>query len=418
MAKKIQRAGKNEFRLFKQARSPYYYVEIMHNQQRGKFSTGATTQQAAKAKARAIDADIRSKGWDEARKLHQKKRKSVPNDPSISEFIEIYKDAIQGLENPPRTITVNRYIRDFERLCRDLNINKLSQLTGEKIERFKERYLKEGRAAGRAEKSVKTSRTTTLRSAAALFSKSALDQYRRQGICIENPFEGRINAVKKDSHYSPVSKGLLDKIWIESEKLRVGYSEEDDVPDEIFRNAQPEAYLIFIMELGLGMRRMEADRAEWNWLRSIGDDKYRMLIEETDCFTPKSGTGREIPIGKDLYETFESLKGNSPFIIPCPNDEGVDRARLKKRDYYYYRADIHHRTLVKWLRWLGVDDPKPCHRLRKEFGSYVATTHGIFTAQRYLGHSNPTITAKIYAGLTEHKELENFNPHLRSDNQN
>jgi hypothetical protein len=31
---------------------------------------------------------------------------------------------------------------------------------------------------------------------------------------------------------------------------------------------------------------------------------------------------------------------------------------------------------------MGVDDPKPCHALRKEFGSYVATNFSLFPAIR------------------------------------
>ncbi len=48
----------------------------------------------------------------------------------------------------------------------------------------------------------------------------------------------------------------------------------------------------------------------------------------------------------------------------------------------------------------------PCQLLRKEFGSYVATSFGLFVAQRYLGHSNPTVTKAFYAGLTNLPELK------------
>ena len=70
-----------------------------------------------------------------------------------------------------------------------------------------------------------------------------------------------------------------------------------------------------------------------------------------------------------------------------------------------YRCDKHHRVLAAWLRERGIDDERPCHRMRKEFGSYVATSFGLFHAQRMLGHSSPKVTSDYYAGLTELPDL-------------
>lgn len=51
-------------------------------------------------------------------------------------------------------------------------------------------------------------------------------------------------------------------------------------------------------------------------------------------------------------------------------------------------------------------DSIPCHRLRKEFGSAVTTTFGLFAAQKILGHSSPLVTEAHYAGLTNLPLLE------------
>jgi integrase len=63
------------------------------------------------------------------------------------------------------------------------------------------------------------------------------------------------------------------------------------------------------------------------------------------------------------------------------------------------------RVVNLWLRERGVEAEakfgKPLHRLRKQFGSELATSHGIYVTQKLLGHSSPTITAKHYAALTE-----------------
>jgi len=43
--------------------------------------------------------------------------------------------------------------------------------------------------------------------------------------------------------------------------------------------------------------------------------------------------------------------------------------------------------------------------MRKEFGSYVATSFSRFHAQKLLGHSSPNVTSDYYAGLTALPEL-------------
>ena len=60
---------------------------------------------------------------------------------------------------------------------------------------------------------------------------------------------------------------------------------------------------------------------------------------------------------------------------------------------------------MEWLHGMGVTSAKPCHALRKEFGSYVATSFSLFHAQKLLGHSSPSVTSDYYAGLIGLPEL-------------
>ncbi len=74
----------------------------------------------------------------------------------------------------------------------------------------------------------------------------------------------------------------------------------------------------------------------------------------------------------------------------------------------YRCAEALHVANV-WLRVRGIEADKkrgnPLHRLRKQFGSELATSYGLFAAQKLLGHSSPTVTAKYYAAQTELPEL-------------
>jgi integrase len=154
------------------------------------------------------------------------------------------------------------------------------------------------------------------------------------------------------------------------------------------------------------MRRNEADKAEWSWF--FGDSKGRRFIEirETPFFVPKSKQSRVIPVDETLWDALLAIKTHERFIVDGP--DAIPRTPETEVKSAVYRCDQAHRVLVAWLRKLGVDDPKPCHRLRKEFGSYVSTTFGLFHAQRFLGHSSPTVTSDYYAGLTDLPEIRSM----------
>jgi integrase len=89
--------------------------------------------------------------------------------------------------------------------------------------------------------------------------------------------------------------------------------------------------------------------------------------------------------------------------VPAPKRQ-IKRRTITKSAVY--RCEEAHRVLVIWLRNAGVTDPKPCHALRKEFGSYVATCFSLFHAQKLLGHSTPAVTSAYYASLTDLPHLQ------------
>jgi integrase len=117
-----------------------------------------------------------------------------------------------------------------------------------------------------------------------------------------------------------------------------------------------------------------------------------------------------VPLQSEIYDQLDKLRGEGRFIVPSRIDDSKELAAHKDSDHYQYRCGRAHEKLIKWLRWLGVDDPKPSHRLRKEFGSHVATTMSLFYAQKYLGHSSPEVTSRHYAGLTNLPVPSNYKP--------
>lgn len=406
MRKKEQSTGANIFKLEKQKGSKYYSMRIMHQGKRRRFSTGKSSIKDAKQKARVIMADIQSRGFDEAVKIHSKRRDEIPANPTIEEFAELYRQVSAVFDSPPSRPTRERYIRSMERAATAANVRRISQLDGSKIELFKSRYVAAGRKDGRKEDSIRTTLNGILRNAAALFSTQALLGYRRHGLDLDNPFSGtQIKGIRLKP-YSPLPRELVANIWKESLLLRDG-DKETDPPDEDlpardtfdFREPHPDSYALLLLELGLGLRRNEADKCEWDWFFTDHEGRRYLEVRETPYFLPKSKQSRVVPVEAALWDAIVEVKANDKFVV-----DGLDpipRGPDKELKSAVYRCDRAHRTLVAWLRKMGVTDPKPCHTLRKEFGSYVATSFGLYHAQRFLGHSSPTVTSDFYAGLTE-----------------
>lgn len=406
MRKKEQSTSSNLFKLEKQKGSRVYSMRIMHRGKRRRFSTGGCSIKEARQKARIIMADIQSRGFEEAVKIHSLRRDEVPADPTIAEFGDLYRAISAGFDFPPSRTTRERYLRCLERIAESAKVRRISQLDQNKIDLFKLQYLTERRREGRREDSIRTTLNGILRNAAALFSTQALQGYRRSGLQLDNPFAGtQIRGIRLRS-YSPLPRNLVANLWRQAPLLRDGdvsaEAPDDDLParDRFdFRESHPEAYALLLLELGLGLRRNEADKCQWDWFFTDLEGRRYVEVRETPYFLPKSKQSRVIPVEEALWNALVKVKANEAFVVdglaPTPRDP--DR-ELKSA---VYRCDRAHRTLVAWLRRMGVTDPKPCHTLRKEFGSYIATSFGLYHAQRFLGHSSPSVTADFYAGLTE-----------------
>jgi len=432
---KMQSSGANRFNLFKQPGSSYYSVRLMVNGQRRRFSTGESGLKAAKSKAAAIMADIKSRGFDDAIKLHSTRRDVIPLDPTFGEFADLYRTVIATADSPPSPTTSERYLRSLERVCLTSGVNRMLKLDAAAVERFKDAYIrtalpdsqppakrsapakatpkrKVGAKRPRDAASVRTTLNGILRNAAAIFSKQLLAAYALRGLHLENPFAGsKLRRVEIKAH-SPFPLDLIERIWTSAPLLRDG---NPDAPPPVegvsrraaqamdFRVPRPDAYAILLLEMGLGLRRNEADKAEWSWVVEMGDGRRFLEVRASDGFVPKSKKSRIIPMDPFIWESLAAIKRDERFIVPGP---GPKTKRVVRAKSALYRCEDAHRTLVVWLRNCGVADPKPCHALRKQFGSYVATSFSLFHAQKLLGHSTPAVTAAYYASLTDLPDLE------------
>lgn len=400
----------------KEIELPDWNIRIAHLGKREWFNLQTNNQAAASSKAREIYGFLQANGWEMALAKFKPKAEHK-KDMTIEEFSAFYRQTLKRVEYPPSKPSAERYIKSLAFVCGRVGVKKLSDLSSEKVRVFKGKYLETGRAEDRNEESVKISCNATLRYAGALFSRQMLEAYKAAGIVLVNPFADEKLRRVNIKEYSPLRQDVLEAIWKEAAKLRDGDPTET-APERSptkegeprhrwngfdFRKPHPEAYTILLLELGLGLRRNEADKAQWDWFFTR-DGRHYIEIKETHHFKPKSKHRRTIPVEPVLFDAIQATRSEvSPFIVPGRLPGHYSPGKEPKN--LVYRCDMHHRALTEWLRNHGVTDAKPCHLLRKEFGSYVATAFGLFHAQKMLGHSSPKVTSDYYAGLTNLPEL-------------
>ncbi len=400
------------------------------------FNLETTNRAEASVKARDIYLFLKANGLEATlKKFKSEDEETADSNLTVEEFGDLYRKEIELVEYPPLRHTIERYISCLLLICSFVGVKRIARLTVEKICLFKVKYFKRAIQKGRDETKVKTTINSHLRGAACLFSKQMLDVYRRRGVNLVNPFEGQRFRRIELKPCTPLPRELLDSIWQDSAKLRDGDPDAPARPtpnkggrpkkgtrkqppkkevrwkEPDWRKPFPAAYQILLLELGLGLRRHESDKAEWDWFFVLKGRRY-VEVRKTEFFTPKGKRRRILPVEDVLWEALLQLKPEgSRFVVP--GNEPIMYTRQTAPKNLAYRCEGDHRILVAWLRKKGIKDSRPCHLLRKEFGSYVATSFGLFVAQRLLGHSSPTVTEAFYAGLTNLPELQHAQPPVR-----
>ncbi|MDG2122683.1 MAG: hypothetical protein P8J87_03235, partial [Verrucomicrobiales bacterium] len=143
-----------------------------------------------------------------------------------------------------------------------------------------------------------------------------------------------------------------------------------------------------LLAIGAGLRREEIDTLLWS---QFDAQKRKIDIRATKYFKPKS----------DQSENTVDLDDEVVAIL-----QGY-RAKAKVgTTYSYYRADPIFIRLLTWLKAQGLGGTnnrkdKPIHSLRKEFGSLLHKTYGIFAASRSLRHASIQVTESHYLDKKE-----------------
>jgi hypothetical protein len=68
--------------------------------------------------------------------------------------------------------------------------------------------------------------------------------------------------------------------------------------------------------------------------------------------------------------------------------------------YGHQRCQRDYAMLYAWLKENGIVERNPLHTLRKEFGTQICRTHGLYVASRALCHSSYAVTEMHYVDKT------------------
>lgn len=395
---------------------PEFYVRVRHAGLTRRIRLGTSDKDKAAEEALSRSERVFAEGWG----VETSRLARMPLSPSIEDFCAAYGKAVQAMESPPRSITVAQYLRHLRQICRLAGVRTLRELTTPAIERARDKYRAKARADGRKDAQIQNSLGIIIRNASACFSADARAALARQGIKIEaNPFHG-IRRFQKIETVKALDRAIIERIIRELPLLRDGDPDAEEPNLKRFAKAyrkkhgnnqprwmpidytkpHPEAFRAILLGIGLGLRANEIDKARWGWIKRTSDGRDVIEISEEDDFRPKGGSTRIVPIERSLLlKLLETRKDASPYIIG-----GQGSASVEKNGFGYRCREVL-RVVNDWLRLRGVESDSvrgnPLHALRKEFGSVVATEYGLFTAQKLLGHSSPTVTAKYYAAHTE-----------------
>ena len=355
------------------------YVRIQLHGKRKAFNLGTSNREEAAKKARDLYVKIKAHGWDAVKS--QKPSQPI-KPPTVGDVIQILESRATHLA--PNTL--DQYAVALRQLA--------SQIEGISA-------ISTGRGAWRATvdklpltvisaQSVREWRTGKLKKVendrleATKATNSVNSILRNAGGCFSEAMQ---------PHYQDAGFGEIHRpfkcVKYERPKQSRAYRSTIDVQDLINSiNKHPDVNIRIILMLALtcGLRRSEIDRLRWD---HVDIDARTISIQTTEEGSVKSvHSERVLGIPDWFADTLAQIK-------PANNNKQHIISGTKAPSSRY-RAENAFESAVRWLRARGISGTHPLHTLRKEFGSHIATTHGLHGAAKMLGHADFSNVTALY----------------------
>lgn len=378
---------------------PDWSVRICYRGRREWFNTRTPNKAVASGTASQIYLSLVAHGWEKTLAQFKPDMVISTDAPTVGAFLARVRTKI-GINTRVAPQTFEIYQKKFRCLVADVfNIEgskakfyhagdaykkwlervhgvKLARLTPQRVNEWKDRQLETaGSDALKLKQATNTVRSVLL-NAKSLFS----DDFRKDlGLPLPNPlpFDGvEIPRAPKNRYKSKINPGEL---------LRKAQT-------ELAAN-DPEAFKVILLTIGAGLRRDEVDKLPWE---NLNFHKNTIIVETTEHGATKSDDSEnDVSVDPGLMEL---LKG----LMPKPGEGGhfVIQSRVAPRPqavtYHHYRCNGIFKRVLRWLKGNGVTARHAIHTLRKEYGSQVCATGGIYSASRQLRHSSIVLTREYY----------------------
>jgi integrase len=385
-------------RIFRQPRSPFYFVQIQCRGERHAVSLETSNPDAAAARARTLYEQVRANGWESTLDARRPQRGAATdgiidvNNVTLGSYIAAAKATA---DIAPRTLetycqAVRKIASDMLRLPNDgtrydkisgghdtwvnkVGTFKIAQFTSAKIAAWKKGYLEHAASDPVSQRAARVSAAYYLRNAKSLFS-AKIRAHITLALPDPLPFAG-VQIERPSAKYF-ATFDLAELI----ESARDDLAETDQ-----------EAFKVLLLSSMVGLRRKEIDLLPWSafrWNENI------IRVEHTRHFTPKThDSAADVAVDPELMTVFRGYRARAPkaeFVIASEN---APRPGVL---YSFYRCEQVFEKLTNWLRDHGIRSPKPIHELRKAFGSLICQKAGIHQASRALRHSDIRTTASTY----------------------
>jgi len=233
----------------------------------------------------------------------------------------------------------------------------LSEITKEKIEKYKRARRKSGASPHTVNNALKT-------------LQAIINHARKLGLYDgENAFTD----VERYNVLRPVPKFLTPEQI--STVMRAAAEDGRD------------ARIFFALGIFAGLRKSEIDHARWEWF----DFEQKIItVQSGRGFMPKDKDARTIPLSDDLAMILEQCRQDSGYLIRPDKVPGNNRYR------YEARKMLNRVATAAGLPWLTP------HMLRHTFGSTLAGAGvSIYKIQKWMGHSS-VATTQVYAHLQDY----------------
>jgi integrase len=377
--------------------SPKYLVRFYRHGLRKTIGLETENRREAAERARERYQYLVTNGWDLFLAKYQAQRPEQPSDsPSAPKVILTVGDYLTAAREQSElgAETLETYAKRFRPVVADIarirgdkrrfdyqsggyqkwldrvHAVPLADITPDKIRAWRKKRLDRAGADKLAPRRALVTANSVLRQARALFSRrNVIAKLHGVELPAILPFDG-----------------------VEIERTTTKFYGCGVDPRALLRQAIDELsqanLAAFLLLLTLGLRRREADLAEWT---SFDFQARTFQIKPTKWYALKTHeSAATLPVEPEILALFKGwhAKAEGPFILESERPP-------KAVAYQYYRFDFD--PLLDWLRAKGVQGNKPLHALRKLYGSMLSDVHGIHVASAALRHADIRTTSEFYA---------------------